>query len=87
MILKGFHDVGDGRSLLSDGDIDAVESVSNLVGIVEGSFLVDDGVNSDGSLTSLSISNDKFSLTSSNRDLFKIINSKDSMSVILLLYR
>jgi hypothetical protein len=56
---------------LANGDVDAVKSLSVIrIWVIEGGFLVDDGVNSDGSLAGLSISNDKLSLTSSNRDLF-----------------
>ena len=70
VVLKSFHDVRDGRSLLSNGDVNAVKSLRCLSsGIVEGSLLVNDGIDGDSGLSSLSISNDKLSLTSSNRDL------------------
>ena len=44
--------------------------------------MVDDGVNSDGSLSSLSVTNDQFSLTSSNRYLILNINSKISLRIL-----
>lgn len=70
VVLEGLHDVGDGRSLLTDSNVDAVESLGVIrAGIVESSFLVDDGIDGDGSLSSLSVTNDQLSLTSSNRNL------------------
>lgn len=69
-VTECLHNVGDGRSLLSNSDIDAVELLLDLTGF-EGSLLVKDGVDSDGGLTSLSISNDKLTLSSANGYLFK----------------
>ena len=70
MIAEDLDDVGDGGSLLADSDVDAEESLGVVgVGVVEGGLLVDDGINGDGSLSSLSVTNDEFSLTSSNGDL------------------
>jgi hypothetical protein len=60
---------------LADGDVDAVKSLGLLsIWVIEGSLLVNDGIDSDSSLTGLSITNDKLSLASSNGDLFKFIN-------------
>lgn len=67
MFFKGFHDVSNSGSLLSNGDVDAVKlfvSVSSF----EIFLLVKNGINGNGGFTSLSISNDKFSLSSSNGD-------------------
>jgi hypothetical protein len=64
-VIKGLHDVGNSGSLLSNSDIDAVELVVNFV-VVERRFLVEDGINSDGGLSSLSITNDKLTLSSTN---------------------
>ena len=70
VVLENLHDVGNGGSLLTDGNVDAVELLAVLgVGINEGGLLVDDGVNSDGSLASLSVTNDELSLASANGDL------------------
>lgn len=70
MILEDLHNVGDGRSLLADGDIDAVKSLGVIrVGVVEGGLLVDDGIDGDGSLSSLSVTNDELSLATTNGDL------------------
>ena len=90
MILKHLHDVGNGRSLLTDGDVDAVKSGAvPSVGVVEGSLLVDDGINSDSGLAGLSVTNDKFSLTSADGDLlFKFINKRfNGRYCLLLLYK
>ena len=70
MIFKDLHDVGDGGSLLADSDVDAVKLLGVLsVGVVEGGLLVDDGIDGDGSLSSLSVTNDELSLATTNGDL------------------
>lgn len=70
MILENLHDVGDGGSLLADGDVDAVKLLGVLsVGVVEGGLLVDDGIDGDGSLSSLSVTNDELSLATTDGDL------------------
>lgn len=70
MIAEDLNDVSDGGSLLADGDVDAVESLGVVtVGVVEGRLLVDDSINGDGSLSSLSVTNDQLSLASTNGDL------------------
>jgi hypothetical protein len=70
VIFKDLHDVGDGGSLLADSDVDAVKLLGVLsVGVVEGGLLVDDGIDGDGSLSSLSVTNDEFSLATTDGDL------------------
>ena len=70
MIFKDLHVVGDGGSLLADSNVDAVKLLGVLsVGVVEGGLLVDDGIDGDGSLSSLSVTNDQLSLASTNGDL------------------
>ena len=66
MVLQSLDQVGNSGSLLSDGDVDAEEL---LVGVstVEVGLLVDDGVDSDGCLSGLSITNDQLTLSSSDR--------------------
>ena len=71
MVFEDLDDVGDGGSLLSDGDVDAVELlVLGSRGVIEGSLLVNDGINGNSSLSSLSVTNDELSLASSNGDLY-----------------
>lgn len=70
MIFKDLHNVGDGGSLLADSDVDAVKLLGVLsVGVVEGGLLVDDGIDGDGSLSSLSVTNDELSLATTDGDL------------------
>ncbi len=70
MISKDLNNVRDGRSLLADSDVDAVKLLGILsVGVVEGGLLVDDGIDGDGSLSSLSVTNDKLSLATTDGDL------------------
>jgi hypothetical protein len=71
VVSEDLDDVGDGGSLLSDGDVDAVELLGLITGgIIESSLLVNDGINGNSSLSSLSVTNDEFSLASSNGDLY-----------------
>lgn len=65
VLLQNSDDVGNGGSLLSDGTIDAVKSLSDIVGL-EGVQLVDDAIDGDGGLASLSITNDELTLSSAN---------------------
>lgn len=67
MVSEGLDQVGDCGSLLSDSDVDTEKLLLDLTG-VEVLLLVDDGIDSDGSLTSLSVTNNKFSLSSTNGD-------------------
>jgi hypothetical protein len=70
VIAEDLHDVSDGGSLLADSDVDAEESLGVVgVGVIEGGLLVDDSINGDGSLSSLSVTNDELSLASANGDL------------------
>jgi hypothetical protein len=55
---------------LTDSDVDAIKLLGILsVGVVEGGLLVDDGIDGDGSLSSLSVTNDKLSLATTDGDL------------------
>ena len=67
-LLEESNDVGDGGTLLANSDVDAVEGLG-VVTSLEDSLLVEDGIDSDGGLASLSISNDKLTLTSANGHL------------------
>ena len=65
VLLQGLNQLRDGRSLLTDGDVDTVELLL-LVGSVVPLLLVEDGVDGDGRLSGLSVTDDQLSLTSSN---------------------
>lgn len=64
--LEDSNNVSDGGSLLTDGSIDAVKFLIVII-LIEVLLLVDDGVDGDGSLTSLSITNDELTLSTANR--------------------
>jgi len=76
VVRQNLDDVGNGGPLLSDGDVDAVESLGNISSRLEEGLLVQDGVDGDRSFSSLSISDDQLSLTSSNGNLFNNKNNK-----------
>ena len=67
-LLEEAANVGDGRSLLADGDVDAVEGLGVVAGLEDG-LLVDDGVDGDGGLASLSVTDDQLTLSSANGHL------------------
>jgi len=64
-LFKESDDVGDSGSLLTDGNVDTVEGLSLVTGVM-GGFLVKDGVNSDGGLASLSVANNELTLSTTN---------------------
>jgi len=65
VLLKGLDELSDGRTLLTDGNVDAVKLLGLVVGVVP-PLLVEDGVKSDGSLTGLTVTNDQLTLTTAN---------------------
>ena len=69
-LLEEAGDVGDGGSLLSNGDVDTVEGLGVVTGL-EDSLLVDDSVDGNGSLASLSVTNNQLTLTSANGHLLE----------------
>ncbi len=64
-ILKTLDELGDGRTLLADGDVHAVQLLDIIRGRVK-ALLVDDGIDGDGSLAGLTITNDQLTLATSN---------------------
>jgi hypothetical protein len=62
------HNVGDSRTLLANGDVNTVERLL-VVSLLIDFLLIDDGINGNGGLASLSVSNDEFTLASSNWNL------------------
>ena len=67
VLLKGLHELGNGGTLLSNGDVDTVELLGLVPSIVP-SLLVQNCVESDGSLTSLTVTDNQLTLTTSNGD-------------------
>ena len=65
LVSEDLDDVGNGRSLLTNGNVDAVKLLGEVITSVA-SLLVNDGIDGNGSLSSLSITNDELSLSSTN---------------------
>jgi len=61
------NDVGDGGPLLADGDVDAVERLGVVASLVR-SLLVENSVDGNRSLSSLSVANDEFTLATTDWD-------------------
>ena len=60
-------DLRDGRALLADGDVDAIE-LGALVGAGVDGLLVDDRVDGDGGLAGLAVADDQLALAAADRD-------------------
>lgn len=58
-ILQTLDQLGHSRSLLTDGNVNAVQLLLLIARFVE-SLLVDDGIDSDGSLSAVEISDSNF---------------------------
>jgi hypothetical protein len=65
VLLKSLDELGDGGSLLTNGDVDAVKLLGLVLAVVP-PLLVEHGVESDGSLTSLTVTNDQLTLTTAD---------------------
>ena len=65
VLLKGLDELSNGGSLLTDSDVDTVELLG-LIGTVVPTLLVENGIESDGSLTGLTITNDQLTLTTTD---------------------
>ena len=62
VLPQGLHDGSHGRSFLADGHVNAEHRISGLVGLA----LVDDGVDGNGGLTRLAVSDDELTLTTAD---------------------
>lgn len=67
VLLEGLDELGDSGALLADGDVDAVKLLGLVVAAVP-PLLVEHGIESDGSLAGLTITNDQLTLTTTNGD-------------------
>ena len=65
VLLQSLDELSDGGTLLTDGDVDTVELLGLVLAVVP-SLLVEDGIEGDGGLASLTITNDQLTLTTSN---------------------
>jgi hypothetical protein len=65
ILLKGLDELSDSGTLLSNSNVHTVQLL-DLIGSIVPSLLVEDGIESDGSLTGLTITNDQLTLSTSN---------------------
>jgi hypothetical protein len=65
VLLEGLDELSDGGALLADGDVDTVELLGLVVGVVP-ALLVQHGIESDGGLAGLTITNDQLTLTTAD---------------------
>lgn len=65
VLLKCLDELSDSGALLADGDVDAVKLLG-LVGALVPTTLVKHGIESNGSLSGLAITNDQLTLTTAN---------------------
>jgi hypothetical protein len=65
VLLKGLDELGNGGTLLSNGNVDAVKLLG-LIGSVVPSLLVEHGIEGNSGLSGLTITNDQLTLTTSN---------------------
>src|SRR6185369_2024555 len=66
ILFERADDLRDGRALLTDGDVDAVELLALLAALVD-FLLVDEGVERDCGLTGLAVTDDQLALAAANR--------------------
>ena len=64
MLLEVLYQGCHGRSFLSDSNIDTINRVALLIE----ALLIDDSINGNGCLTCLAVTNDKLTLTTTNRN-------------------
>ena len=64
-VSEPLHNLSDSGPLLADGDVDTVQLLLGVIGLVE-ALLVDDGVNGDGGLASLPVTDDQLTLATAN---------------------
>ena len=62
LCAQGFNDGRDGRTLLPDGHVDAVDGLSRL----EAAALIDDGVDGEGGLSGLAVADDELALAAAD---------------------
>lgn len=67
VLLKGLDELGNSGTLLSDSDVDTVELLGLVLSVVP-SLLVEHGIEGDGGLSGLTITNDQLTLATSDRN-------------------
>src|SRR5690606_6248503 len=66
-LFQNLHELRDGRALLADGDVDAVQLLRLRAAIVDG-LLVEDRVEDDGGLAGLAVADDQLALAAADRN-------------------
>ena len=66
LLFQRLDDLGDGRTLLADRDIDAVQLFRLVVAGID-RFLVDDGIDRHRGLAGLAVADDQFALAAADR--------------------
>src|SRR6185437_1983632 len=67
VVLQRLDDLRDGRALLADRDIDAVQLLRLIAAGVD-RLLIEEGVDGDGGLAGLTIADDQLALPAADRD-------------------
>jgi len=67
LLFECADDLRNGRTLLADGDVDAIQLL-RFVGALVDFLLVDEGVDGDGGLAGLTVTDDQFALATANWD-------------------
>ncbi len=67
-LLQHLHELGDGRALLADGDVDAVELLLLGAALDVQRLLVEDRVERHGGLAGLAVADDQLALAAADRD-------------------
>ena len=67
VVLEHLDELRDGRALLADGDVDAIE-LGLLVAARVDRFLIEDGVEDDGGLAGLAVADDQLALAAADGD-------------------
>lgn len=65
VLLQGLDELSNGRPLLADSDVDAVELLGLVVGVVP-SLLVQDSIQGDSSLSGLTITDNQLTLATTD---------------------
>lgn len=65
VLLQSLNELSDSGTLLSDSNVDTVELLVLVLAVIP-SLLVEDGVNGNGGFAGLTITNDEFTLTTTN---------------------
>jgi hypothetical protein len=66
VLLKSLNELGNGRALLANSNVDTVQLLALIAAGVVPTLLVEDGIKSDSGLTGLTVTNDQLTLATAN---------------------